>query len=97
MLHDMGLYSLVIDHEGRSYTTQVEAGSAEGAVEHYLRAVYPVSATEAFGPNAPVLRAQDVIYVTPMQGLENLWAVSVGSGGRYISAVCVLTEPSHAT
>jgi hypothetical protein len=91
----IGLYSLVIEHEGKSYSTQVEADSARAAVAAYFERIYPVTAKEAFGPGAPALGAKDIIYVTPMQGLVHLWAVSAGRDGRYVSAVCALTVPAH--
>ena len=97
MTHEMSLYSLVIEHEAKSYTTQVEAESERAAVAQYLASIYPRTATEAFGANAPALGVEDIIYVTPMQGLVNLWAVSVGRSGRYLSAVCALTVPAHAS
>jgi hypothetical protein len=97
MAHEMSLYSLVIEHEGKSYTTQVEAQSEREALVLYLATIYPATAKDAFGPGAPVLAVEDIIYVTPMQGLVNLWAISVGRAGRYLSAVCALTVPGHAS
>lgn len=93
----MNLYSLVIEHEGKSYTTQIEAESERGAVAQYLASIYSRTAKQAFGPSAPSLDVEDIIYVTPMQDLVNLWAVSVGRAGRYLSVVCALTVPAQVS
>ncbi len=90
---NMALYSLVVEHGGKSYSTQVNAGSADEAVAHYFDSVYPMSSADVFGDSAPALDPSDVIYVNPMEGLVNLWAACAGRDGRNVSVVCVRTAP----
>ena len=71
------LFTLVVDHSGQSYTTQVEAPSANEAVGIFFDSVYPRSKVKAFGAAAPDLTSQDVIYVTPMNGLVNVWVAKI--------------------
>lgn len=92
----MALYSLIVEHEGKSYTTQVRAESATQAVAEYFSRIYPASSAGAFGPSAPLLNATNIIYVTPMEGLVNLWAACAGNEGRYVSVVCARTVSRHA-
>ena len=92
----MPLFTLVIEFKARSYTTQVRAASAQQAFAAYLDSIYPVTGGDVFGPEAPELGSTDVIYVTPMDGLVNVWAVCAGRQGQYISAVCSQTEREHA-
>ncbi len=87
----MALYSLIIEHDGKSYSTQIFADTATIAVSEYLSRIYPVTRQEAFGDTAPELSPEDVIYVTPMQGLINLWAACAGREGRYVNFVCAST------
>jgi len=92
----MALYSLIIEHEGKSYTTQVSAASAAQAVTEYFSRIYAVSGVDFFGSSAPLLGTKDIIYVTPMEGLVNLWAACAGREGRYVSLVCARTVSRHA-
>jgi hypothetical protein len=87
----MALYSLFIEHEGKSYTTQVRADSAVRAVREYFSRMYAISGAEIFGPSAPTLNSKDIIYVTPMEGLVNSWAACAGREGRYVSLICART------
>lgn len=87
----MALYSLFIEHQGKSYTTQVSAASATSAVCEYFSRVYPVSGIPFFGEDAPALDANNIIYITPMEGLVNSWAACAGRDGSYISLVCTRT------
>jgi hypothetical protein len=90
------LFTLVVACGATSYTTQVYAASAEAAATAYLNDVYPATAAEAFESDAPRLGSGDLIYVAPMDGLSNVWAVSAGRDGKYISVVCTLTEAAGA-
>jgi hypothetical protein len=92
----MGIFTLVVTFGGEAYTTQVGAPSAQAAVASFLDNIYPTTALKAFGPEAPELGSRDLIYVTPMEGLANVWAVCAGRAGKYISAVCARTESSDA-
>jgi hypothetical protein len=91
----MPIFSLVIEHECRSYSTQVEAESVAEAAERYFADVYPKTYKEAFGTTAVELNVLDIIYVVPMEGLMNIWSISAGREGRYVSIVCVLTADSE--
>jgi hypothetical protein len=88
----MALYSLVVESEGNSYSTQVAAESARMAVNEYFRNVYPRSSAEAFGLTAPILSAQDILHIRPMDGLVNMWVCCAGREGKYVSVVCSRTE-----
>ena len=87
----MDLYSLVLEHEGKSFATQVHASSADQAVAVFISDTYPGLRVQAFGPGAPDLGGGDIIYVAPMTGLVGIWSASVGRDGRYVSVVCVRT------
>jgi len=80
----MPLYSLVVEHEGKPFSTQVAAASAHDAVAALF--AHPVAASVT-----PVLNAKDIIYVTPMEGLVNMWAACAGREGRYVSITCTRT------
>jgi hypothetical protein len=92
----MDLYSLVLEHKGNSFTTQVHAPSAEEAVAAFFSGTYPSLRQQAFGSAAPSLGSADIIYVTPMTGLVNSWSASVGREGQYVSVVCTRTVSSGA-
>ena len=92
----MDLYSLVLEHQGKSFTTQVHASSAHEAVATFFSGTYPGLREQAFGTAAPSLSIGDIIYVTPMTGLVHVWAASVGREGQYVSAVCTRTVPGSA-
>jgi hypothetical protein len=87
----MALYTLVIEHDDKSYSTQVLADNASEAVSEYLAHIYPNTRAQAFGDASPQLGPADLIYMTPMQGLVNLWAACAGREGHYINLVCVNT------
>jgi hypothetical protein len=87
----MALYSLVVEHKGKSYTTQVSASSGALAIREYFSRVYGLSGLPFFGETAPSLNADNIIYVTPMEGLVNSWAACAGRDGSYISLVCTRT------
>ncbi|KFN41597.1 hypothetical protein [Arenimonas oryziterrae] len=87
----MNLYSLVVECQGKTVSTQVEAKSAESAVSTLLAGPYLHMREAAFGAIAPDLDAADIIYVRPMMDLVNIWAASAGRNGKYISIVCVRT------
>lgn len=87
----MALYSLIVEHGGKSYSTQIAADTATVAVSEYLSRIYPNTRKEAFGEAAPELGPEDVVYVTPMQGLVNMWAACVGREGCYVNLVCANT------
>jgi len=83
----MALFSLVAEHEQKSFSTQVKATSAAEAVSEFFTRIYPKTAS-AFGTKPPRLTAQDVIYVTPMEG----WSTC----GLLVLAPRVATFPSSA-
>jgi hypothetical protein len=83
----MALYSLFIEHEGESFSTQLTAESAESAVRLFLES--PVSSDLS-----PKLSVTHLLYVTPMEGMTNSWAACVGNEGRYVSITCFRTEAS---
>ena len=87
----MAVFTLVAEYQGKSFTCQVIGSSAEEAVSIFLSSVYPNARHTGLGPQAPELTDADVIYITPMTDLVNVWAVSIGKSGKYVSAACVLT------
>jgi hypothetical protein len=92
----MGLYSLIVEHQGKSFSTQLAAPSADEAIAGLFSSTYPRLRGHAFGPAAPDLGSGDIIYVQSMTDLTNIWTASVGRGGQYVSVVCVLTAPHGA-
>ncbi|GAB3358551.1 hypothetical protein [Lysobacter tyrosinilyticus] len=68
----MDLYSLILEHPGKSFITQVHASSADEAVSTFFSDAYPGLREKAFGPASPSLSGGDIIYVTPMTGLVNI-------------------------
>jgi hypothetical protein len=93
----MALYSLVIEREGKTYSTQLAADSAAKAVKKYFNETYPRSSVEIFGESTPKLTAKDIIYVTPMDGLVNMWVACAGREGKYVSVICARTVSRQAT
>ena len=86
----MPLYSLIVEHEGKPFSMQVTAESAHEAVAAFF--AHPVAASVT-----PVLDAKDIIYVTPMEGLVNMWAACAGREGRYVSITCAATVTRQGT
>ncbi len=80
----MPLYALLIEHEGKSFSTQVEGASAQAAIQSFFS--HPIAKSMS-----PVLGPQDIIYITPMTDLVNMWAVCAGKVGRYVSVTVVKT------
>lgn len=80
----MALYSMLVEHEGESFSTQVAGASAEEAVRCFF--AHPVAKAVS-----PVLGPQDILYVTPMTDLVNLWAACAGREGRYVSITVART------
>jgi hypothetical protein len=80
----MPVYSLFIEHEGKSFSTQFAAESANEAILQFLG--HPLAAS-----TQPALAVKDLIYVTPMEGMVNLWAACAGRDGRYVSITCART------
>jgi hypothetical protein len=93
----MALYSLVIEHGGKSYATQLIANSASDAIKQYFVKFYPYSGKEFFGNTAPILTLKDILYVTPMDGLVNMWLACAGREGEYVSVICSRTVSRKAT
>lgn len=93
----MALYSLVIERGGKSYSTQLVADSAAKAINEYFAKLYPFSGVEFFGKSAPRLTTKDIIYVTPMEGLINMWVACAGREGEYVSVICSRTVSRQAT
>ena len=87
----MALFSLVIERDGRSYSTQLESDTAANAVNLYFNNHYNSSGKDFFGENAPKLTAKNIIYFTVMDGLVNMWLAQAGMEGEYVSVICVLT------
>ena len=87
----MAVFTLVAEYQGKSFTCQVIGSSAEDVVSLFLSSVYPNARQTGLGPQAPELTDVDVIYITPMTDLVNVWTVSIGKSGKYVSVVCVLT------
>ena len=83
----------MVEHEGKSYSTQLDAASVDKAANKYFTEIYPVTYIEAFGVSAVSLDASNIIYVMPLEGLVNMWAISAGRDGRYVSITCILTAP----
>ena len=80
----MALYSLLVEHEGESFSTQVAGTSAEEALRRFF--AQPIARAVS-----PVLGPQDILYVTPMTDLVNLWTACAGREGRYVSITVART------
>ena len=93
----MALYSLVIERGGKSYGTQLIANSASDAIKQYFVKFYPHSGKKFFGNDAPNLMVKDILYVTPMEGLVNMWLACAGREGEYVSVICSRTVSRQAT
>jgi hypothetical protein len=87
----MALYSLVIEHGGKFYSVQVIAPSAGLALKKYFKDRYPKSGRSFFGETAPMIAAKDIIHITPMDTLINMWMCQAGQGGSYVSVICSRT------
>lgn len=87
----MAVFTLVAQYQGKSFTCQVIGSNAEEVVSLFLSTIYPHTCRTGLGPQAPELTDADVIYITPMIDLINVWAVSIGKSGKYVSVACVLT------
>ena len=87
----MALFSLVIERDGKSYSTQLESDTAKSAMNLYFNNHYNHSGKEFFGKNSPTLTAKNIIYFTAMDGLINMWLAQAGVEGEYVSVICVLT------
>jgi hypothetical protein len=81
----MALYSMVVEHEGKSFTTQVTGGSVQDAARSFF-------ANSMAASLAPALKPEHILYVHPMEGLVNTWAVCAGLEGRYVSITAVKVE-----
>jgi len=81
----MALYSFVVEHEGETFTTQVPGHSISEAAQYFFSA--PMAASLS-----PPLLPEHIIYVHPMQGLVNTWAVCAGHQGRYVSITAVKVD-----
>jgi hypothetical protein len=92
----MDLYSLIVEHQGRSFSTQLAAPSAHEAIAGFFSNTYANLREQAFGSAAPDLSSGDIVYVQPMTDLINIWTASVGRGGQYVSIICVLTAARSA-
>lgn len=84
----MTLYSMHVEHEGESFSAQFASESAEDAVRSFF--AHPVAKSIS-----PALGLDDVIYVTPMTGLVNLWAACAGRDGRYVRITIVMTAETR--
>jgi hypothetical protein len=78
----MALYALVATGSGKEFTTQFSASSAQEAVRSFF--AHPMAASIS-----PALATEDILYVTPMEGLVNTWAACAGKEGRYVSITVV--------
>lgn len=81
----MALYSLFVEHEGKPFSTQMSASSAQEVAASFFS--HPMAKAVS-----PALEAKDIIYVTPMEDLVNAWAICAGREGRYVSITCFRTE-----
>jgi hypothetical protein len=84
----MALYSILVEHEGESFSTQLTADSVELAVHQFFSSPVATSTT-------PHLSNQHLLYVTPMEGLTNAWAACAGHDGHYVSLTCFRTEQAQ--
>jgi len=81
----MALYSMLVEHEGESFSTQFDGSTVEDAVRAFLAHSLARSTSPPLGP-------QDIIYITPMTDLVNIWAVCAGKNGRYVNITVARTE-----
>ncbi|CAN7529721.1 hypothetical protein LJR074_003745 [Acidovorax sp. LjRoot74] len=81
----MALYTLLVQPEGESFGTQCEGANVEKAVH----AFFAHQVAEALSPK---LGPEHIMYITPMEGLVNVWAVCAGRHGRYTKITVVRSE-----
>jgi hypothetical protein len=81
----MALYSLFVEHEGESFSTQLHAESVELAIRSFF-------GSKMASATLPQLSIEHLLYVTQMEGLTNAWAACAGHEGRYVSLTCFRTE-----
>jgi hypothetical protein len=87
----MALCTLVIEYGGRHYGTQISAPSAKLALEQYFDVEYPKSGRQLLGESAPKIGAKDIIHISRMEPLINMWVSQAGRDGAYASVICSRT------
>jgi hypothetical protein len=93
----MALYSAFVQSGSENYSTQINAGSAQEAFNAFCDVVYNSTASALTSPDAPTsLSASDIIYVTKMNGLTNMWLCQAGRDGKYVSVVMARTVTQPA-
>jgi hypothetical protein len=80
---------MLVEHEGSSFATQVDAESVEAAASGFFSHAMAKSLS-------PALTPADIIYITPMTDLVNMWAICAGRAGQYVTITAVLTQQPEA-
>ena len=91
----MALYSLFVEHGGKYLPTQVTAPSVELALEQYFDVLYPKTARDFWGESAPMIGSKDIILITPMDPLINMWLCQAALAGAYVTVICARTVAEH--
>ena len=88
----MALYSAFVQAGSEHYSTQIRAETATDAFEKFCDKIYNQTASGLTSSHSPKsLEASDIIHVTRMDGLTNMWICQAGRNGKYVSVVLART------
>lgn len=88
----MALYSAFVEAGSERYSTQIEAASAHEAFKVFCVSIYNDTVSGLKASDAPnSLSAADMIHVTKMDGLTNMWFCQAGRDGKYVSVTMART------
>ena len=89
----MALWSLFIEVDTKSYSTQLQAATPREAVASYLsgESLSEFLRSEHLGEWPSRLSATDIVLFVPMEGLTNMYLCQLGRDGKYVSIILVCT------
>lgn len=94
---EMALYSAFVEAGGEHYSTQIKALSAHDAFKVFCERIYNDTVSGLTAPDAPnSLSATDIIHVTKVDGLTNMWFCQAGRDGKYVSVIMARTAARPA-
>ena len=89
---EMALYSAFVEAGSENYCAQIEAASAHEAFRVFCVSIYNDTVPGLTASDAPNhLTAADIIHVTKMDGLTNMWFCQAGREGKYVSVTMART------
>lgn len=93
----MALYSAFVQAGSEHFSTQVRSETARDAFNAFFDTIYNKTASGLTGAGAPKsLSASDILYVTRMDGLTNMWICQAGRNGKYVTVVLARTVTRSA-